>query len=783
MATPEQIRKDLDRIAKLYDELGKKNPFQGADPNVIAQSTKETQKLADALTGVESQVSAINQSFKDLQTQLKETTKELFKTKTPAQELEGAFKGSLKEVKKLVQEEEGLTQLTMKDLKSIQEKQKIKKAEAIQASKDILKEGNLLTANGEIIDSFLLARKSLTDEQKTALGLVTGEATVLDDIDSKIQQRIDKEEKVQKNLGLSGGALKAAAGVLDKMGLGALGKALGIEEAAKGMDDFSREIEEAQEGLKEGDEGFLSEGAKKAKVMQKGFELMGESLLKAVTDPLTILVTLGNIMISNNKKITEFERSMVLSASEAKKLAGEFSSTAFSSNDINVTTKNLVKTFSQMSEQFGFIADFSQSTLETATKLEQTVGLSAEAAGSLAAASSLNSGEFEEQYKNALASSFELQRQTGIQFNLKGILEDASKITGTTRANLGGSLEEITKAVTQAKLFGASLEDVASAGKALLDFESSISNELEAELLLGKDLNLERARSAALAGDQITLAKELQEQAGSLADFQKMNVIQQEALAGAMGMTSDQLADILFQQEIQGKTAKELRAIGKDELANRLEQQDAQQSFNAAIEQLKGLLADTLKFLDPIMQGFSYVVNTVVQLKEVFLALSAIQAAFIVRQRVQMALSKGNLVLSSKNVLKSLGGLVLEAARSVARVPFIGPALAVAAGAAIYGAFSKYTKKDDVMFPGAGGSYGNRMISGPEGTFALNNKDTIIAGTNLDQGSSGQASIDNTEARKTNALLQALINKPAPKVQMDSVEVGTVAGMSAFSIQ
>ena len=142
MATPEQIRKDLDRIAKLYDELGKKNPFQGADPNVIAQSTKETQKLADALTGVESQVSAINQSFKDLQTQLKETTKELFKTKTPAQELEGAFKGSLKEVKKLVQEEEGLTQLTMKDLKSIQEKQKIKKAEAIQASKDILKENH-----------------------------------------------------------------------------------------------------------------------------------------------------------------------------------------------------------------------------------------------------------------------------------------------------------------------------------------------------------------------------------------------------------------------------------------------------------------------------------------------------------------------------------------------------------------------------------------------------------------------------------------------------------------
>jgi hypothetical protein len=42
---------------------------------------------------------------------------------------------------------------------------------------------------------------------------------------------------------------------------------------------------------------------------------------------------------------------------------------------------------------------------------------------------------------------------------------------------------------------------------------------------------------------------------------------------------------------------------------------------------------------------------------------------------------------------------------------------------------------------------------------------------------------DNSEAKRTNALLAALISKPAPKVQMDSIEVGTVAGMSAFSIQ
>jgi hypothetical protein len=56
-----------------------------------------------------------------------------------------------------------------------------------------------------------------------------------------------------------------------------------------------------------------------------------------------------------------------------------------------------------------------------------------------------------------------------------------------------------------------------------------------------------------------------------------------------MGMTSDQLADILFQQEVQGKTAKELRALGKEELAQRLEAQTLADKFNATMEKVREL--------------------------------------------------------------------------------------------------------------------------------------------------------------------------------------------------
>ena len=64
-------------------------------------------------------------------------------------------------------------------------------------------------------------------------------------------------------------------------------------------------------------------------------------------------------------------------------------------------------------------------------------------------------------------------------------------------------------------------------------------------------------------------------------------------------MQSDQLADILFQQEIQNKTANELRALGKDELADRLEAQTAQEKFNASVAKLKGLLGDAVTAFMP----------------------------------------------------------------------------------------------------------------------------------------------------------------------------------------
>ena len=128
---------------------------------------------------------------------------------------------------------------------------------------------------------------------------------------------------------------------------------------------------------------------------------------------------------------------------------------------------------------------------------------------------------------------------------------------------------------------GLELSKTKDISESLLDFESSIASELEAEILLGKQFNFEKARALSLQGDYVGATQELVRQVGTLDDFQKLNVIQQNALAKAVGMSSDEMADMLKQQKnltLLGKEAKkqiqdkvkQLRDEGKTEEANNL---------------------------------------------------------------------------------------------------------------------------------------------------------------------------------------------------------------------
>jgi hypothetical protein len=105
--------------------------------------------------------------------------------------------------------------------------------------------------------------------------------------------------------------------------------------------------------------------------------------------------------------------------------------------------------------------------------------------------------------------------------------------------------DNIIKAGIAAKQLGLDMSAVNSIAGSLLNFESSIASELEASMLLGRAINLDRARQLAMAGDHEGMMKEILKAVGGEAEFTKMAYHQRDALAKSVGVNVEQLSRLV----------------------------------------------------------------------------------------------------------------------------------------------------------------------------------------------------------------------------------------------
>ena len=140
------------------------------------------------------------------------------------------------------------------------------------------------------------------------------------------------------------------------------------------------------------------------------------------------------------------------------------------------------------------------------------------------------------------------------------VIKDIADNSGVALKYFRGSPQQLAKSAVSLAQMGSSLESAAKSSEALLDFESSIANELEASALLGADINLEKARAAAFAGNQYEQEKAIMEEMMKVGDINKMDMYSKEALAKATGKEVEELINM---QRIQ----KEFGALDKDKLA------------------------------------------------------------------------------------------------------------------------------------------------------------------------------------------------------------------------
>ena len=515
-----------------------------------------------------------------------------------------------------------------------------------------------------------------------------------------LEEEAAHRQYVNEQLGLSDNLVK---GLADIPGIGAF---VDAEEATAAMEESIRGGSTAFMGLL----GYAKDMAKE-NIVDIGLVFAAKSLSGTFQSLKTSLIEISELQ-------TQFSKDLGLSDKDARNMRASVAAMANETGRVSINSKDTQAAFSTLNEQFGTAATTLRSDIvaETAILMKLT-DMSAEAAGRFAMQANVTGQNMTKIKEEARASVVAGEQERGVRVNINKVLDEAGRTTGVIAANLGFNLQAIAKSITVAKQFGLTLQDLAGISSNLLDFQSSIEAELQAELFTGKQLNLEKARLAALTGDYETLTKEVMDNVGSELEFAQMNVLAKEKMATALGMNVDQMSDLVFKNANLAELAEEARDRGEEELAQSLEKRHLADQMNDATEKLHMLFVD-------LMNGPLGVIANIMSSIASNAGLAA--TAFGIFAGIKL----GGMLVSLGGLLIKLG-LVSKAALTTNAALTFGfgiPILiaAVVAGIAALNAMSPGEGMDDGTISPEG-----LVVKSPKGSIQLNKDDSVIAGTNL----------------------------------------------------
>lgn len=411
-----------------------------------------------------------------------------------------------------------------------------------------------------------------TKKRKERLEALTAAQNTLNTLERKALKDRVEEEKVRAKKGSTVAERRAAKAKADlsKMAVKLAQKELKLarELTGESLKQVSLRKEIGKELSKSGKEGFNKFFGKFGKMGNILGKKLGATLGKFMGPVGYLLMAVEKIVkffMGLQKTNVEIARTFGTTTENADILRRNLIKSANATGQLFANGKRFLEVQKAIAKEVGFTNLRTTETLETVTLLQYRMGLSAgEAAafGSKLAGSTLNAKEVLESF---LKSEVSLRRQTGSSVSFQKSLQDAQSASEQTLANFNGNIGALASASAELARFGANLKQAEQISKSLLNFEQSIGSELEAELLTGRQLNFERARGAALQGDVLTASKEVLKQVGTIEDFRRLNVIQQEAIAKAAGLEVNELAKSLRLRSDANLQRREFLRIAKEE--------------------------------------------------------------------------------------------------------------------------------------------------------------------------------------------------------------------------
>ena len=385
-------------------------------------------------------------------------------------------------------------------------------------------------------------------------------------------------DSVEKRIGLTG---KLAASIGQIPGLGKLVDAKSLEQelrkSAVVLDDSGNLIET---------------NIGKIGMMGKGFSIVGSQIRKNILDPLNVVKFLVSQFLDINKASVDLQR-----------LTGQLGTNmdVFANGAASAT--QILETQAEITRQVGLNAQnaFSYDVLANAADLKVEMGLAADEAGAFAMIAQTSGNSVDSVVDSVVSTTSAFNGANRSAISQGQILRDVAKTSNSIKLSLGNNPKALADAASQARRLGVDLNGLNNIASSLLDFESSIEKELEAQLLTGNQINLSKARELALNNDLEGVGKELFKNTVDIEKFGRMNRLQQDAQAAALGMTRDQLAQTAYLRGIESKMTSEQAAAAAGVVAEDMKRLEIQQNFTASLNKITAVLAPIMEKIGELM--------------------------------------------------------------------------------------------------------------------------------------------------------------------------------------
>ena len=274
--------------------------------------------------------------------------------------------------------------------------------------------------------------------------------------------------------------------------------------------------------------------------------------------------------------------------------------------------EEIVSITNELTDNFGYSVSeaikLSASIADTASAL----GMSDEEAAKLFGTLTTIAGVSEKTAENFMKQTALLAHANDVA--PKAVLQDIANSSETIAKFTGMTPDNIAKAAVMAKKLGTNLDAVGGIMEGLLDFQNSLTKEIEASLLIGRDINFQRARELALNNDIEGAMKNVVSQLGSEEEFSRMNFFQRKALADALGTDVATMAKMVNKQ----KEARSLNDVmARQQPLEKMIGRNSMDALSQIIADFKAMTAEiAINFGPQIMNVVSSIAQFVASLSE-----------------------------------------------------------------------------------------------------------------------------------------------------------------------